>query len=374
MRSQPSEKKPSLKLNKIKLTVFSVVALAAAVACIFAFAGNKTEVLSDTAGSAEPVASVSDETSLHLGDAGYGVYVDGDFVAAVESEAVAMQALDNVLDGYAVKFDLGENAESEFTNEISVVDGEYDSEAFTTASGLESLLDSSVNYLNLPLSTAISVETVADVEDVRTLYFETKVIYTDSLPSGTDRVVTAGTNGEVDERYRVTYINGIETERELLSSDVVSEPTERVVRVGTSISHLIPASFGGLIKPYEDGQISSRFGVRWGRSHTGIDIVAKGRDCGGDSAKSAGDGVVIFAQNSGAYGNCVKVDHGDGIVTLYAHLSKITVKVGDTVSAGDEIGKIGSTGRSTGNHLHFEVHIDGTPVDPLYFVTYTDFV
>lgn len=374
MRSQPSEKKPSIKLNKIKLTVFSVVVLAAAVACIFAFAGNKTEVLSDTAGSAEPVADVSDETSLHLGDAGYGVYVDGDFVAAVESESVAMKAFDNVLDGYAAKFDLGDNAESEFTNEISVVGGEFDSEAFTTASGLESLLDSSVNYLNLPLSTAISVETVADVEDVRTLYFETKVIYTDSLPSGTDRVVTPGTNGEVDERYRVTYINGIETERELLSSDVVSEPTERVVRVGTSISHLIPASFGGLIKPYEDGQISSRFGVRWGRSHTGIDIVAKGRDCGGDSAKSAGDGVVIFAQNSGAYGNCVKVDHGDGIVTLYAHLSKITVKVGDTVSAGDEIGKIGSTGRSTGNHLHFEVHIDGTPVDPLYFVTYTDFV
>jgi len=374
LRSQPSEKKPSIKLNKIKLTVFSVVVLAAAVACIFAFAGNKTEVLSDTAGSAEPVADVSDETSLHLGDAGYGVYVDGDFVAAVESESVAMKAFDNVLDGYAAKFDLGDNAESEFTNEISVVGGEFDSEAFTTASGLESLLDSSVNYLNLPLSTAISVETVADVEDVRTLYFETKVIYTDSLPSGTDRVVTPGTNGEVDERYRVTYINGIETERELLSSDVVSEPTERVVRVGTSISHLIPASFGGLIKPYEDGQISSRFGVRWGRSHTGIDIVAKGRDCGGDSAKSAGDGVVIFAQNSGAYGNCVKVDHGDGIVTLYAHLSKITVKVGDTVSAGDEIGKIGSTGRSTGNHLHFEVHIDGTPVDPLYFVTYTDFV
>ena len=83
---------------------------------------------------------------------------------------------------------------------------------------------------------------------------------------------------------------------------------------------------------------------------------------------------MIFAQNSGAYGNCVKVDHGDGIVTLYAHLSKITVKVGDTLSAGDEVGKIGSTGRSTGNHLHFEVHIDGKPVDPLYFVTYTEFV
>ncbi len=374
MSSRPSEKKPSIKPNKIKLTVFLVVVIAAAVACIFAFAGNKTEVLSDTAVSAETVASVSDETSLHLGGAGYGVYVDGDFVAAVESESVAMQALNSVLDGYAVKFDLGENAESEFTNEISVVSGEYDSEAFTTASGLESLLDSSVNYLDLPLSTAISVETVADVEDVRTLYFETKVIYTDSLPSGTDSVVTAGTNGEVDERYRVTYINGIETERELLSSDVVSEPTERVVRVGTSISHLIPASFGGLIEPYEDGQISSRFGIRWGRSHTGIDIVAKGRDCGGDSAKSAGDGVVIFAQYNGAYGNCVKVDHGDGIVTLYAHLSRITVKVGDTVSAGDELGKIGSTGRSTGNHLHFEVLIDGTPVDPLYFVTYTDFV
>lgn len=374
MRSEPSSTKSTVKPNKIKLAVFSVIVLAAAVACIFAFAGNKPETLSETVEDAAPVSPASDETSLHLGDEGYGVYVDGDFVAAVTSEAVAMKAFDNVLDGYAAKFNLGDNAESKFTNEISVVGGEFDSEAFTTASGLEALLDGSVNYLNLPLSSEVSVETVADVEDIRTLYYETKLIYTDSLPSGTDKVVSAGSNGEADELYRITYINGIETERELLSSDVISEPTERVVRVGTSISHLIPASFGGLIKPYEDGQISSRFGVRWGRSHTGIDIVAKGRDCGGDSAKSAGDGVVIFARNSGAYGNCVKVDHGDGIVTLYAHLSKITVKVGDTLSAGDEVGKIGSTGRSTGNHLHFEVHIDGTPVDPLYFVTYTEFV
>ncbi|MBO5768257.1 MAG: M23 family metallopeptidase, partial [Clostridia bacterium] len=122
-------------------------------------------------------------------------------------------------------------------------------------------------------------------------------------------------------------------------------------------------------KPY-DGIITSYVGPRWGRTHNGLDIVADGRGCKGDPVYAAADGVVVRADWYGGYGNCVIIDHGDGIQTLYAHFSKITVKEGDVVKVGDEVGKIGSTGNSTGPHLHFEVHVDGEIVNPLIFVDY----
>ena len=78
----------------------------------------------------------------------------------------------------------------------------------------------------------------------------------------------------------------------------------------------------------------------------------------------AGDGVVVLAERYYGYGKAVFVDHGDGLVTRYAHMRKIEVKVGDHVSAGDRIGQVGSTGRTTGPHLHFEVRLDGRSVDP----------
>ena len=78
----------------------------------------------------------------------------------------------------------------------------------------------------------------------------------------------------------------------------------------------------------------------------------------------AGDGVVVLAERYHGYGKAVFVDHGDGLVTRYAHMRKIEVKVGDHVGAGDRIGQVGSTGRTTGPHLHFEVRLDGRSVDP----------
>jgi murein DD-endopeptidase MepM/ murein hydrolase activator NlpD len=94
--------------------------------------------------------------------------------------------------------------------------------------------------------------------------------------------------------------------------------------------------------------------------HAGADIHASR----GTPVHSAGDGQVVFAGREHGYGNLVMVDHGHGIVTRYAHLSKILVAKGDVVMAAQEIGKVGATGRATGPHLHFEVRIDGRPVAP----------
>lgn len=115
--------------------------------------------------------------------------------------------------------------------------------------------------------------------------------------------------------------------------------------------------------------VTSPFGNRYHpvlhvwKLHTGVDLA--GSNCNGDPVVAAADGTVIKATWSNAYGNYIIIDHGSGITTLYAHSSKLEVKVGDKVKAGQEIMKVGTTGYSTGPHLHFEVRENGTYVDPI---------
>lgn len=120
--------------------------------------------------------------------------------------------------------------------------------------------------------------------------------------------------------------------------------------------------------------VTSQFGMRYHpiyheyRMHSGIDIGAKY----GASVLAADDGVVIISEYSSSYGNYIVLSHGNGMTTLYAHLSSRLVKVGDKVTQGSTIGKAGSTGNSTGSHLHFEVSVNGSRVNPLqYFSNYT---
>ena len=118
------------------------------------------------------------------------------------------------------------------------------------------------------------------------------------------------------------------------------------------------------------GYISSRYGGRndpFGRGrahHLGIDIDANS----GDPVTAAAEGVVSFSGVRGGYGNVVEIDHGNGYKTLYAHNSANLVKAGDVVRAGQRIAKVGSTGRSTGSHLHFEVKLDGRQVNPRQYL------
>lgn len=116
--------------------------------------------------------------------------------------------------------------------------------------------------------------------------------------------------------------------------------------------------------------VSSSFGVRRDpilrlpAMHAGIDFRAKT----GTAIRAAGAGVVVRAGWAGGYGRMVEVDHGDGITTRYAHMSRISVRKGDEVGTGDTIGKVGTSGRSTGPHLHYEVRRNGAAIDPLRFL------
>lgn len=112
-----------------------------------------------------------------------------------------------------------------------------------------------------------------------------------------------------------------------------------------------------------NGTISSRYGVSSrirSSNHTGLDIAAPS----GTNILAVADGTVKFCQYNGSYGNLVKIDHGNGLETWYAHTSKMYVKVGQTVKAGETIAAVGSTGNSTGAHLHLEIRINGEHVNP----------
>ena len=122
-------------------------------------------------------------------------------------------------------------------------------------------------------------------------------------------------------------------------------------------------SAAGLIWPV-DGIVVSGFGMRWGRMHEGIDITAST----GTPVRAAAAGTIIHAGWLGGYGNLVVVDHGNGLATAYAHASAILVVVGQQVGQGEMVSLVGSTGNSSGPHLHFEVRVNGVAVDPLLYL------
>lgn len=132
-----------------------------------------------------------------------------------------------------------------------------------------------------------------------------------------------------------------------------------------------PTTFtdGRFIRPTNSGYyISSGYGSRWGSFHSGIDITAGG--CYGAPIYAAASGTVITASSHWSYGNYVVIDHGGGYSTLYAHASSLAVSKGQYVNQGDVIAYIGSTGQSTGPHLHFEVRVNGNTQNPSNWVSY----
>lgn len=117
-----------------------------------------------------------------------------------------------------------------------------------------------------------------------------------------------------------------------------------------------------LIKPVSSGYtITSRYGARSGGTHTGLDVAAPT----GTTIVAAAGGTVTYVNYSNvSYGNCVKISHGNGVETLYAHCSEIYVSAGEAVSQGQAIATVGSTGNSTGPHLHLEIRVNGTTLNP----------
>ena len=197
----------------------------------------------------------------------------------------------------------------------------------------------------------------------------------DTLYTGQTRVETEGRAGEKEVRKKIVMENGKTVKEEILEENIVKEPEDEIILTGTrdiggadgassgtdeGVSRDTSATYSPLMMPVDDVYVSSGFGTRWGRLHRGVDLAL----AQGSPIYAADSGTVYFAGDGGGYGNLVKVDHGNGMQTYYAHCSSLLVTSGQKVSRGEKIALTGSTGNSTGPHLHFEVIINGKCIDP----------
>lgn len=179
----------------------------------------------------------------------------------------------------------------------------------------------------------------------------------DTMYQGQYSEVQAGTEGYREVVAVVQFENGSEVSRDIIKETLLVESTPRILRRGTQT----PPTY---IKPVAGGVLTSSFGPRWGRNHNGVDWGVPV----GTAVNASSGGTVIRSGWFSSYGICVDIRHPDGTVTRYAHLSKTLVSVGQKVAQGEQIARSGNTGDSTGPHLHFEIIIGGTPVNPLNYL------
>ncbi len=212
------------------------------------------------------------------------------------------------------------------------------------------------------INPQISIEEKKYVIEDKERQFTTQIEYDSSVYVGNETEKVKGENGLDRVSQNVTLVNGQIVSVEPLNSEELKPVVNAIVVKGSKTT----SSYGGRVAvegtwawPTTSGYtISSYLGWRWGRLHEGIDIAG----CGlGSPIYAANNGVVARSGYNGTLGNEVVIDHQNGYYTQYAHLTKIYVKTGQSVSYGDTIGSMGNTGRSTGVHLHFGLWKGGLP-------------
>ena len=373
---------------------------------------------------ADAIISLSDDEMVQA----EGIYIDDKFYGAVENAGTVKTTLDNILNEYKTG---AEGEEVSFVNQIDVISGLYVKDNIITQDAAVELLsgekqsevyytikegdtpsgvasDNDIKYADLKaLNPDIEnpskfrpgdqvlltkSEPFLPVQVKRTVTYTESVAYSTNTTEsakyakGTTKVVKEGENGENSITANVTYVNNIEVSREIITTKVVKEPVTKEVVKGTAepvsnISSYKGSSSGlsgssgsgkvdyGFIWPFS-GYISAPYGFSavYGSSmHTGLDIARYGGALNKPIVACA-PGKVIWSGWNGAYGKLIKIDHGNGVQTWYAHCNALQVSVGEYVSQGQQIGLVGSTGNSTGPHLHLEVRINGIHRNPLNYL------
>ncbi|WP_282155254.1 peptidoglycan DD-metalloendopeptidase family protein [Cytobacillus gottheilii] len=208
------------------------------------------------------------------------------------------------------------------------------------------------------------VDVVVEKEALRKekIDYEKEVIEDSSMFKGDTKVKQEGKEGSRNVTYAITEQNGKQTAKEEVSEEIITKPVKHIVVKGTKV---IPSrGDGSFVWPASGGYVSSKLGYRWGKLHKGIDIARPSNR----TIKAADNGIVVSAGWDGGYGNKIIIDHQNGYRTVYAHLDSMSVSSGQTVQKGSGIGVMGSTGHSTGIHLHFELYKNGSLQDPLNYV------
>lgn len=363
---------------------------------------NKNKMSDEDSLYALTYRAVTEEIGHH-----YGLYIDGQFVAAAEKK----NTIETVLNELKAPFETGvENERVEFVSNVEVRTGLYSPSAMVSTEDLRTMFEGSTDpqyytieeddylsdivkktgvskqmiyYLNPELDERKLVpgkkllisepDVYLGVKVVRTSVYEEDINYStvriedSSLYVNQTKVKTAGKKGSKTITAEITYIDGVKTSTKIISSVVTKEPVTRELYVGTKDypnSYSSLAGTGAFIRPISGGYTSCSYGGY--RGHVGVDLTMSGAY--GKPIYASAGGTVISAGWSGGYGKMVKIRHSNGYVTYYAHCSALLVSVGETVSQGQQIARIGSTGNSTGPHLHFELRINGSPVNPMKYI------
>ena len=306
------------------------------------------------------------------------ITVDGRQVALVESKEAAEKTLENVLKQYQDKED--DNAEIldvEVKQETAVEkmdlhNGDPSPDIMTVKEAEKLITEGNdgKGYLTVVVTEELKQE--EDIEFAKAYKGEP------DMDVGETVIQTEGEDGVKQVTKKVVKENGEEISEEVLDEQIIEDPKEQIVLTGIKkcgnngrddgdgVSYDLSATYTELQLPVQGAYISSEFGSRWGSMHKGVDLAV----AQGSSICAADDGVVYFAGYCGSYGNIVKIDHGNGMQTYYAHCSKLLVNAGQQVETGQQIALVGSTGNSTGPHLHFEVIINKVCVDPIDFLEF----
>jgi murein DD-endopeptidase MepM/ murein hydrolase activator NlpD len=335
----------------------------------------------------------------------YGIYIDGKKVGAVETKEIAAEVMQDIKDKYASGRDGAEIEEAVFIEKVDVklsntdlqdllsekemverlcTSGEKESihtviagETLEEIAKLYSMkeetiiednptintekLDAGSNIVikqNAPVLTVRITEVVTYDEKVK---FEVKKVKDKEIYEGYSEVKQKGKNGKNEVTARIVSVNGEEIEHNRLKETVISKPVTKVIHIGTKERPPTVGS-GKYIWPLESQYytVTSEFGARWGRNHNGIDLGCPT----GSPVRAADGGTVTQAGYAGSFGILVVIDHQNGMETYYAHNSSLEVSVGDKVFQGQKIANSGNTGRSTGPHCHFEIRVNGSPINP----------
>lgn len=281
------------------------------------------------------------------------LFVDGNAVACAERKT-----LDNAVNCRLNSFNIKDQENtSRFTDDVTIKSGYF----------MASDLDSTETVSNVVNSLGVITET-RQVTDVIVPY-KTTVTKTNERVVGYSEVSVAGVSGVNRLTQNIVMINGEVQSCVDVENEVLVAPVNEVIIKGTaktlaSANQKQAAHSAGFIFPLPnvEWRVSSYYGD--GRGHKGVDICAKS----GTSIFAVADGVVVSSKWDGNYGNCVVIEHENGLRTRYAHAKQLCCKVGDRVSQGEVIALVGTTGQSSGYHLHFEVTVNGKNVDPAPYI------
>lgn len=350
----------------------------------------------------------------------WGLYIDGELKAASENR----QHLDVILNEIKAPYETDEaNSRIEFVEDVVIKKGMFSSDMLKDEAGLRAMFetdsDNPAYYIcqdgdymstiaaKFDMTTAQlralnpNVEETAIYEGLKLniaapdIYLRVKTVKTEvytesvdfsvkrendsSMYVGNTKVKTQGVKGQKEVTAEVTYIDGKRVGKQVVDSHIIKKPVDKVILVGTkkrsyssgggyvsgNFSQGSGSSSGSLTNPLAGSYVSCGW---YGYSgHRAVDLCLRGGTLNAP-IRAADGGTVIFSGWAGGYGNMIKIQHSGGMVTAYAHLNSRFVQVGDKVSKGQTIGRAGSTGNSTGPHLHFEVIINGTRVNPMNYL------